>query len=70
MQIVIEIPETYYDYCRKLEDAIEIELAIKNGVILPEHHGRLIDADKLLKDCFYETEMDLGKAPTVLEGSD
>ncbi len=60
MQIVIDIPEevkqtfdnaknedlygNYYDYNSLIGKAIQ------NGIQLPEGHGRLIDADALLKD--------------------
>ena len=60
MQIVIDIPSKYYEYCKNQEDVVEIELAIKNGVVLPEHHGRLIDADALgtqvIKDVCHNCE--------------
>jgi len=37
-------------------------------VKLPETHGRLIDADALVETAeFYETEMELKKAKTVIE---
>lgn len=38
-------------------------------VALPEKHGRLIDADRLVETSeFYETIMDLGRfAPTVID---
>ena len=50
--------------------------AIKNGTPLPEHHGRLIDADALINSlgasdrdiyCIAVIEED---APTIIEGSD
>lgn len=41
MQIVIEIDEDDYRRGCAMADAI------RNGTPLPEHHGRLIDADKL-----------------------
>lgn len=54
MQIVIDIPEDIYDMCKKYhqkdyfgtEDHI-IRTAIAHGIIIPQDHGRLIDADKL-----------------------
>jgi len=49
MQIVIEIPEAFYKYCKSQEDATEIQLAVKNGVPLPKGHGNLIDVDALIK---------------------
>lgn len=60
MQLVIEIPEDIYTHFLarfKYQDANDMELnefgkvgcAIKNGVSLPKGHGRLIDADALLR---------------------
>jgi len=40
-------------------------------VKLPETHGRLIDADALVEAAeFYETEMELKKAKTVIEAEE
>lgn len=47
MQIVIDIPECFYEYCKAQEDAIEIQLAVANGIPLPRGHGRLGDLDKI-----------------------
>ena len=47
MQIVIDIPECFYEYCKAQTDATEIQLAVAQGAPLPKHHGRLIDADAL-----------------------
>ena len=49
MQIVIDIPECFYEYCKAQTDAIEIELAVAKGTPLPKSHGRLIDVDALIK---------------------
>lgn len=46
MQIVIDIPECFYEYCKAQTDPIEIELAVANGIPLPDGHGRLIDAEE------------------------
>lgn len=63
MQVVIDIPETYYEYCKAQEDAVEIQLAIKKGTPLPKGHGRIGDLDKL------EKEIDGGiKAGLMIEG--
>ena len=56
MKIVIDIPEEMISYINKNEfDAISEAVygsmaifAIQNGTPLPEHHGRLIDADYLV----------------------
>ena len=51
MQIVIDIPEEYYDYIKEhqymdryytIPEASKIFCAIKNGIPLPKGHGRLI----------------------------
>ena len=59
MQIVIDIDEdTYKDikkgkvYSSVRDVPQESVLAIANGTPLPEHHGRLIDADAFQKYCF------------------
>lgn len=77
MQIVIEIDEIVYEGCALLNRANEatvIEKAIANGTPLPEHHGRLIDADELLDtniDTFsQQTELKIKYAPTIIEGND
>ena len=47
MRVVIEISEHTYNSCCALADidGSPILKAIKNGTVLPEQHGRLIDAD-------------------------
>ena len=56
MQIVIDIPERTYEQLKFLReqgfDGFEtiIDKAVANGTPLPEHHGRLIDADTLTLD--------------------
>jgi hypothetical protein len=59
MKIVIDINEHIYEqimadsevYVLDNEaDRILIENAIYNGTPLPEHHGRLIDADDIMND--------------------
>ena len=57
MEIVIDIPKTQYEYLTKIAIAGKeplgyFERVIMRGIPLPEHHGRLIDADAL------QTEMD------------
>jgi hypothetical protein len=90
MQIVIDIPEeTYNEVCwRGLSlcprDEANLVKAIRNSTPLPEHHGRLIDADAIkythaiarsLDDghnwnelCV--TENEIYDAPTIIEGSE
>lgn len=61
MQIVIDIDDDMYKsvanndaYVLGDADWILLENAIANGTPLPKHHGRLIDADALMK--LYELE--------------
>ena len=81
MQIVIDIDEESYEHIKKYanEEVLPVGwYAIINGTPLPEHHGRLIDADALQT----EMEKDVRKAmsfvdlkdfvwlaPTIIEGS-
>lgn len=55
MKIVIKIPDKLYEYIVKGKDLSEeqndeMALAIADGMLLPEHHGRLIDIDKIDDD--------------------
>ena len=45
MQIVIDIPEETYEYWKEHSYEYVFAQAIKDGVVLPKGHGRLIDAD-------------------------
>ena len=56
MQVVIDIPEKVYSYIKRewVENDFDSPMnnamnGIKNGTPLPEGHGRLIDADELIK---------------------
>ena len=82
MQIVIDIDEHIYKqimadskvYVLDNEvDRILIENAIYNGTPLPEHHGRLIDADAIQKcqiDNYGQELKIIDNAPTIIEGSE
>jgi hypothetical protein len=55
MQIVINIPEDLYEWIERRDGALETEYvcdelmkAVDNGALLPNGHGRLIDADALI----------------------
>jgi hypothetical protein len=55
MQIVIDVPKYIVDMCKASgcvidADTEKVGKAIATGSPLPEHHGRLIDADALLKE--------------------
>lgn len=82
MKIVIEIHEKDYQAIKSGYLPFgAIAYAIANGTPLPEHHGRLIDAD-ILEECKevmntimgeskYAIRMeDIRNAPTIIEGSE
>lgn len=55
MQIVIDIDDGDYNRIQDIPDVLNsltsrTYSAIRNGTPLPKGHGRLIDADKFLKD--------------------
>lgn len=81
MKIIIDIPEEDFGWNGKLnicrcsfERLIQI---VSNGIPVPEHHGRLIDADVLkheLIDKEWITDYDgdglediVNEAPTIIE---
>lgn len=86
MKIVIEIPDQKYKWIVDNPQIYTDDLceAIRNGTPLPEHHGRLIDADAIeythaiarsLDDGHNWNELcvtkdELYNAPTIIEGSD
>ena len=52
VEILIRIPQVYYDYILSQRDTRgtpHLAEAICNGVVFPKGHGRLIDADALIK---------------------
>ena len=56
MKLIIELPEE--DYIRIKETGVigkvdVFKRAIRNGIVLPKGHGRLIDADKLKPQTTY-----------------
>lgn len=58
MKVVIEIPDIFVEWAK---DEMSVEIfndrsmadamcsAIRNGIVLPSGHGRLIDADSVIK---------------------
>ena len=49
MKIIIDIPEEeYIKICD--EPCTKLALAVRNGIPLPKGHGRLIDADKAVRE--------------------
>ena len=76
MKIVIDIPEDSYkatcDGCMLPPDVENVVQGIKNGTPLPKGHGRLIDADKCIKQAlndFYKHEDECKKKDTDYVGS-
>ena len=83
MQVVIDISDEDYKRIKDMPDAFNsltsrVYKSIKNGTPLPKGHGRLIDADKLLKDARIDIWTDYGfeskispidveSAPTIIE---
>ena len=58
MKLIIDIPEELYTYMQSesydahLDRRLDyrIRFAVRDGIPLPKGHGRLIDADVLIKD--------------------
>ena len=79
MEIVIKIPKEDYERMKEQSMFGRVDVwknAIKNGTPLPEHHGRLIDADALInslgasdRDIYCKAVIE-EDAPTIIEGSD
>lgn len=92
MQLVIEIPKEVYENFQnakcigesKYKDhLVEIYFGIKKGIVLPKHHGRLGDLDRV-KAKVFNASMDerfmpltcddvidiIDYIPTIIEGSD
>lgn len=70
MQIVIELSESDFEDVKKHSGSYSFGEAIKNGVVLPRWHGRLIDADEVTRDCLKHTgkrSLIIDLAPTVIE---
>jgi len=87
MKIVIDIPEEVYNSIKSNEEIIKYitkdgrgsnqlqgSLAIINGTILPEGHGRLIDADELIKQleatANIEWNMQVGSSKGLIDAID
>lgn len=82
MKIMIDIPNKLYEYIVKGKDLSEeqndeMALAIVDGILLPKHRGRLIDADDLMQKLVDEgwitgyygggLEDIVNEAPTIIE---
>ena len=68
MKIIIDISEDDY---RKVQDGRAsvsmMQKAIRNGTPLPKGHGRLIDADRLMRVDHIILESTVNNAPTIIE---
>ena len=73
MQIVIEIDKDQYEQVKQYSGSYDFGNAIANGVVLPENHGRLIDADSLW-DLYHDNDYDfyesIDSATTIIEGTE
>lgn len=86
MQIVIDIPDNMQEMCRWHQDCVcnltslEVDIlaeTVRNGIVLPKNHGRLIDASQLYTVTTYDADdnheicyvlyEDIENAPTILE---
>lgn len=86
MQIVIDISEDMYhdiidgildlrDSDTRIAVGTWLNTSISRSTVLPENHGRLIDADKLKKNAYSASAFtqvvdvfDIDNAPTILGG--
>ena len=66
MRIVIEVPDDLKDTCDydDIDEAMKhvtwfgltLALAIRDGIVLPEQYGRLIDADAFERRCMFDAD--------------
>lgn len=71
VEVVIRLPQNlYFDVKNGHASNIQRERVIeqvKNGTVLPEGHGRLVDADAILEDPYGNTYKDIDIAETIIE---
>lgn len=73
MKLIIDIPDDVYKKIIADKYAIydRMYYSIKNGTVLPEQHGRLIDADKLKEqdfgDNYYTIKAEIDRANTIVK---
>lgn len=76
MQIVIDIPKSVIEHLKdgsfgaRIDDRATLIDAVMSGTPLPEHHGRLIDADALNRkdvNCANVPMNFIDTAPTIIE---
>lgn len=80
MKIVIDIPDEIYkdiesrDWKNPIWARDSLMRYIHEGVVLPKHHGRLIDVDAYREEWFnsrqFEPMLLLDFAPTILEATE
>lgn len=84
IEVVIKISEDEYNIAKYGQygniNVDVVRKALADGTPLPEHHGRIIDADALYKSsrlCHTEEDgtacvewREINDAPTIIEGSD
>jgi len=73
MKLIVDIHERDYQSMKNGHIPFSVLDALMNGTPLPEHHGRLIDADAIQKyqiDTFGKRLLVIDTAPTIIEGSD
>lgn len=80
MKIVIDLDDTFYKLIQNRDAAFDLSVtcaklmeSVNDGVLLPEHHGRLIDADDLSRisvDCDSFGCLKKIYAPTIIEASE
>ncbi len=75
MKLVIDIDEEYYEIIKHdvkvRHNDFKPYNIIANGTPLPEHHGRLIDADALMEYCQNDINKtvdcnDIARFPTII----
>ena len=84
-EIVIQLSEEdYKEICSGVKDMSAVYLettfllycAVKNGTVLPEHHGRIVDVDRLQKTFWRNVagasafDDIFNNAPTILEAKE
>ena len=74
MKIVIDIPEIMYGEIKQYgitflssQDKQTLRKSIEDGTPLPKGHGRLIDADKIMRVDHIVLESAIDNAPTIIE---
>lgn len=70
VQVVIDIPDEAYDILlseQKLPHDLDLEYLIMHGTLLPKGHGRLIDAEWVIKDLCEYAEKNMIECDYIFE---